>query len=167
MIRVDELTPSNAQRVACLVREYMILTEIERGNNAVNEKGLPPTLVDECDHIREVYSPPNAFFLIHDTGRDLGGVGLKVIDGGKSAEVCRLYIRDEARGLGLGSKLMARCLEYAAENDIDHLVLDILPSRTKVIDWYEKLGFKPIEPYANLPVPMIYLGLDVNAGKTE
>jgi ribosomal protein S18 acetylase RimI-like enzyme len=167
MITVEGLTAANAQHIADLVREYMVMTEVERGNEAVKTQGLPAKLADECRHILEAYAYPNAFFLINDSGRDLGGVGLKVFGGGKSAEVCRLYIRDEARGRGLGGRLMEKCIDYARENGINRLVLDILPSRTRVIAWYKKLGFKRIKPYANLPVPMVYMGLDVSGRKTK
>ena len=73
--QVEELTPANAQRAIDLVREYMIMTEIERGNDAVKAVGLPTKLSDECDHILEAYGRPNPF-------------GLKVMDDGKIAEVC-------------------------------------------------------------------------------
>ena len=148
MTQVEELNPSNARRVIDLIREYMIMTEIERGNETVRETGLAPVLVYECDHVLEVYGHPNAFFMISDSGRDLGGVGLKMLEDGKSAEVCRLYIRDEARGYVLGSQLMEKCQTFAIETHIDRLVLDILPSRTRIISWYEKLGFKPIRTAA-------------------
>jgi hypothetical protein len=38
------------------------------------------------------------------------------------------------------------------------LILDVMPSRTGVIDFYRRLGYTRTEPFATeSPIPMIYL----------
>jgi hypothetical protein len=37
------------------------------------------------------------------------------------------------------------------------LILDVLPTRHIVIDWYKRLGFAEIAPYEDLPMPMVFL----------
>jgi ribosomal protein S18 acetylase RimI-like enzyme len=47
---------------------------------------------------------------------------------------------------------------HAARHGYTRLVLDVMPSRTQVIDFYRRIGYTDAEPYpTEAPDPMVYL----------
>ena len=76
-------------------------------------------------------------------------------------EMKRLYVREVARGLGLGQALLDRILAEARIAGYRGLVLDTLPSMVAAQQLYLRAGFTDIAPYTNNPVPGArFLGLD-------
>lgn len=78
------------------------------------------------------------------------------------AEMKRLYVDPEYRGLGIGIKLIEEVISRARDIGYRHLRLDTLPSMTKAISLYESLGFIDIEKYTHNPIAGVrYLQLDL------
>jgi GNAT superfamily N-acetyltransferase len=112
-VRLEPLGGDRASDAAELVREYMLATEIERGNTAVIERGLLDVLERECAALLARFAPPNRLLLAY-VGDDLaGGVGVKLTTDG--AEISRLYVREAYRTCGIATQLMAAAEEYARE----------------------------------------------------
>jgi putative acetyltransferase len=81
--------------------------------------------------------------------RPVGCVGLRPYPHAKRAcELKRLYVKDEARGLGIGRNLLRRALRHAKARRYQRLVLDTLPSMTEAHALYESFGFEkcPLTP---------------------
>ena len=75
-----------------------------------------------------------------------------------TAVIKRLYVRPTHRGHGVARALMNHAHHHAARHGIDRLVLDALPARASVIDFYRRLGYTETEPYGScLPASMTYL----------
>jgi GNAT superfamily N-acetyltransferase len=75
-----------------------------------------------------------------------------------TAAIKRLYVRPTHRGHGIARALMNHAHHHAARHGIDRLVLDALPARASVIDFYRRLGYTETEPYGSaLPASMTYL----------
>jgi ribosomal protein S18 acetylase RimI-like enzyme len=108
---------------------------------------------EELKTLPERYGPPDGVVIIaYVDGRSAGCAALHRL----SADVCemkRLYVRDEYRGLGIGSKLIARILEEASSRKYRSIRLDTLPTMEKAQKLYESFGFYDIEPYVYNPVP--------------
>jgi ribosomal protein S18 acetylase RimI-like enzyme len=64
----------------------------------------------------------------------------------------RLYVSPEARGFGLGERLVYAVMKEAERIGYREMRLDTLPSMAGAIALYRKLGFEPIEPYYDTPV---------------
>ncbi|MER7009097.1 GNAT family N-acetyltransferase [Dactylosporangium sp. NPDC000555] len=78
-------------------------------------------------------------------------------------ELKHLYVRPAYRRGGAASTLMHHAHRHAAGYGFAHLVLDVIPTRTHVIDFYRRLGYTDGEPYsAEAPDPMIYLQRPAN-----
>ena len=70
----------------------------------------------------------------------------------------RLYVRPTHRKAGIGHILMLHAHRHAAQHGLRQLILDVLPSRTHVIDFYRRLGYTETDPYpTESPVAMVYL----------
>ena len=52
---------------------------------------------------------------------------------------------------------MTSAHEHAARVGFARTVLDVMPSRTAVIDFYRRLGYTDTAPYTDWPLPMVYL----------
>jgi ribosomal protein S18 acetylase RimI-like enzyme len=154
-IRIERAGHAHADEAASIVREYMLATEIERGATPANAPALPPFLQAECERIARGDLSTDAVFLAFRDSELAGCVTVKVF--GTDAEIARLYVRDPYRRSGIGRRLMEHAEAHAVELEATRLILDVLPSRSAVIEWYKRLGFTQITPPSELPMPMVYL----------
>ncbi|UCG77873.1 MAG: N-acetyltransferase [Nitrospirota bacterium] len=102
--------------------------------NNFAKKGLtlPRSLNELYEHLRD-------FYIFEDDDSILGYSALHLIweDIG---EIRSLFVSDEARGHGIGKKLVKRCLKEAK-----HLGLKKVFALTYVPDFFKKIGFNDIE----------------------
>ena len=149
-----------------LVFEYLAATQAETGQPVpagVNE--LPAVLQDECRNLPVIYQPPGALLIADSGGRAAGCVGLVARPAEHAAEIKRLYVRPAYRGRGIGGTLMSHAHDHAARHGATRLVLDVLPARTAVIEFYRRLGYTGTEPHATeSPVPMIFMERAITSG---
>jgi len=61
------------------------------------------------------------------------------------AELVKFYIAKEARGKGLGKKLMEASIASALQFGYRELYLESLPEFSNAVSWYKKLGFKTLD----------------------
>jgi ribosomal protein S18 acetylase RimI-like enzyme len=108
------------------------------------------------------YAPPSGRLMLAVCGGSvLGCVALRRLSD-DSGEMKRLYLRPSARGRGIGWGLVSALIVEAEAIGYHRILLDTLPTMTAAIRLYESVGFRPVEPYCNNPVPGArYLGLDL------
>ncbi len=129
------------QQVAKIIRTVM--TEFD----AVGE-GYS-ILDPEVDKMCEAYSGHRAAFFVvskFETGEVLGCGGIGPLVGGE-ADVCELkkmYFRPELRGLGIGKKMVAICLEKAKEFGYRRCYLETCARMEQANQLYKKMGFEKI-----------------------
>lgn len=129
--------------VRSMLREYQEQLGIDLGFQGFEAElaSLPGT-----------YAPPTGRLLLasHD-GMPRGCVALQAVSASRG-EMKRLYVRPNARGLGIGRLLVARVLAEARAIGYDEVVLDTLPTMTEAQRLYEQFGFVEIEPYRPNPI---------------
>ncbi len=64
----------------------------------------------------------------------------------------RLYVAPEARGFGLGVRLVQRVIEAAEAIGYREIRLDTLPTMTGALGLYARLGFEPMPAYYATPI---------------
>jgi GNAT superfamily N-acetyltransferase len=78
------------------------------------------------------------------------------------AEMKRLYVRPQFRGLHLGHRLAEAIIDTARADGHKQMVLDTIAPLTTAIHTYHSLGFTQIPAYYHNPMrDVIYLGLDL------
>jgi putative acetyltransferase len=106
------------------------------------------------ESIHDLYNaflvPPARYSVVEQQGKIIGGGGLYPTDGLPAGycELVKLYLLPEARGKGLGKKLMELCLLNASQAGFTHVYLETLPELKAAIPLYEKMGF------SYLPAPL-------------
>jgi putative acetyltransferase len=98
------------------------------------------------------YAPPTGELLVaYVDGRPVGCAALRSLDHG-TMELKRVFVRAEARKMGVGRRLTTRSVELATQRGAQRVVLDTLPGMKAAIALYQELGFRPIPPYWPNPV---------------
>ena len=102
----------------------------------------------EVDWMSKAYAAPrHAYFVLEQDGEVLGGGGIAPLDGGEAdtCELRKMYFLPEARGLGAGAAMMARCLDAAREAGFRQCYLETLTGMDAAMRLYERSGFRRID----------------------
>lgn len=91
-------------------------------------------------------APLGRGFVVEDNGALIGMIFLKPLRDSEY-EVKRLYLRQEARGTGLGKRLVRHVIQVAKDLGATTLYLDSIPSLSAAIALYEAEGFTHTTPY--------------------
>jgi GNAT superfamily N-acetyltransferase len=107
--------------------------------------------------------PPGRLYLAEAGGRLAGCIALRECAPG-ICEMKRLFVRERARGLGLGRALAQRLIDDARAIGYHAMRLDTLPDRMASANaLYEALGFRDIPAYYANPLPGVrYMQLDLS-----
>jgi len=153
-IRVLVATAADLPDAQALVFEYMASTQHEAGRHVpASIDRLPGVLRAECTDLAAAYRSPGGLLVAYQHRVPIGCVGLKPVPPAGTAEVKRLYIRPTHRRGGAARLLMHHAHRFAARRDLARLVLDVMPTRTHVVDFYRQLGYVDAEPSG----PMVHL----------
>jgi putative acetyltransferase len=105
----------------------------------------------EVDAISTAYPEPRAaYFVLELDGRVVGGAGVGPLAGADAdvAELRKMYVLPEGRGLGAGKALVARCIAEARARGYRRLYLETLTGMDAAQRLYDQAGF------ARLGAPM-------------
>ncbi|QRP62659.1 GNAT family N-acetyltransferase [Rhodanobacter sp. FDAARGOS 1247] len=113
------------------------------------------------------YAPPRGAILIarDGAGSVQGCVALRPWSEPGTCEIKRLYVRPGARGQALGRRLAEAVIAAAARAGYVRVLLDTLASMTAARQLYVALGFRPVAPYYDNPLPdTLYMALELEPG---
>ncbi|MEI6485614.1 MAG: GNAT family N-acetyltransferase [Sphingomonadales bacterium] len=99
-------------------------------------------------------APESLFYILERDGAAIGMGGLRRVRDGV-CELKRVYVRDGAKGLGLGRQLVERLIADAQALGYATMFLDTAPTLERAISLYDRLGFAPISAYPEVEVPAI------------
>ena len=103
----------------------------------------------EVDAMAEHYAGERcAFFVVERGGEVVAGAGIAPLAGAEDESVCELrkmYALPSVRGIGIGRRLLERCLEAARAEGFRLCYLETLQHMHLARALYEKVGFRPLD----------------------
>lgn len=112
-------------------------------------QGLDPELDDPAGS----YGPPAGAALLASSapGRAVGFTGVRRFGDDGDAELKRMYVEPDGRGLGLGRALGTAAIGEARRLGYRRLLLDSRASLVAACALYRSLGFVDVDPYRHNP----------------
>ncbi|WP_296081274.1 GNAT family N-acetyltransferase [uncultured Agrobacterium sp.] len=103
----------------------------------------------ESNHLvdLEALEQPNVSFLVARNDGEIVGCCALVEAGNGTAEIKRMFVDPEARGLRIGKLMMNALVERARELELAAIRLETGISQPEAINLYRKAGFMEIEPF--------------------
>jgi len=145
LVRLDVDDPASADARWCFAQYFAEL-------NARFESGFDPALSLSAD-ARELIAPQGALILARLHGAPVGCAALK-FHGGAPAELKRMWVSPQARGLGLGRRLIAAAEAQARGQGVRIIRLETNRALLEAIALYRQSGYAEVpafnaEPYAH------------------
>jgi|SRR5215471_12627260 len=145
LVEVDVVDPARPDAQHCL-REYVL----ELGRRF--EAGFDParSISAEVEEMR----PPAGLFLLATLRGDPVGCGALKLHGHEPAELKRMWVAHEARGLGVGRRLLEQLEQCARDAGAPAVRLETNNALTEAIGLYRSAGYSEVaafndEPYAH------------------
>lgn len=101
---------------------------------------LDGTRIDEAA-LRELIEKPNTVILTYrEAGKLLGCVELRLQEG--KLYLGMLSVKPDIQGKGVGKKLMQAAEDYAAQQNLNTIMMTVISVRKELIDWYIRHGYQ-------------------------
>jgi len=133
------ITPDDSEAVGGIIRTVMPEFGASGEGFAIHDS-----------EVNDMYAAYNttgtAYYVWEENGRIIGGGGVGPL-AGASPEICELkkmYLLPEARGRGLGAKLLGTCLQAARTLGYRQCYLETFHTMKSAMQLYERFGFKRI-----------------------
>jgi len=139
-IVIREIRQSDDVQIAKVIRSVLIEFGVPKVGTAYADEAL--------DKMTETYNLDKAsYFVIEDNGRIIGGAGIAQLENfeGNICELQKMYFLPDARGIGLGAKMMDACLNQAKRFGFKKCYLETMPYMNDAKKLYKKVGFKMLD----------------------
>lgn len=108
--KIREIEPEDNQQVKELVRSVLVEMGVPKVGTAYEDKAL--------DDMTATYaSEKMAYFVVEENSKIIGGAGIGPLTGLEETvcELQKMYFLPEARGRGIGMKMINQCLDFARD----------------------------------------------------
>lgn len=125
------------------------------------ESGLSQDYAPESRHgysVEKLIRENVAFFVACYDGLPIGCGGVQIF-GTEYAEVKRMYVRPQYRGMGFSKQILNHLIDYTRQHGLSVVRLETGIYQKEAIGLYEKMGFQripPFGPYWDDPVSVCY-----------
>ena len=136
-VLIREIKPADNAEIATIIRSSLA----EFGAAKPGTVYFDPTTDDLHTLFRQ---PRSRYYVAESEGKLLGGCGIFPSPGlpEGTCELVKMYLRPEARGLGLGRKMVAMALDTAREMGYRRVYLETMPELAQAVKVYERFGFE-------------------------
>lgn len=136
-IIIRNILPADNSSLAKVIRDTMAEFGVNRPNTVYDD----PT----TDHLYELFQKKGAAYNVAEiNGVIVGGAGIYPTDGlaEDTCELVKMYLKPEARGMGLGRSLIEKCVSQARASGYKNIYLESMPELKKALSVYAKFGFE-------------------------
>ncbi|MGB0880339.1 MAG: GNAT family N-acetyltransferase [Polaribacter sp.] len=137
---IREIQPQDNPQIAKVIRDVLIEFGVPKVGTAYEDKATD-AMFENFKKSASVY------YVIEHKNKVVGGGGIAQLDNfeGKTCELQKMYFLPIARRKGLGSKLIASCLQKAKSFGYTHCYLETMPYMEVARALYRKNGFTNLE----------------------
>jgi putative acetyltransferase len=140
-IIIRTIQPQDNSAIAYIIR----CTLEEFGANHPGTVYFDPT----TDTLYELFhgTPGSVYFIAESQGEIVGGGGIYPSPGlpSDTCELVKMYLLPQVRGIGLGKKIILRCIEYARAEGYRKIYIETMPELKQAMSTYEKFGFQYLD----------------------
>ena len=137
---IREIRPEDNEQVAKVIRKVFEDMGVPKVGTAYADKAL--------DDMYATYDVPRAaYFVVEENGKIIGCAGVAQLQNhdGNVCELQKMYFLEEARGKGIGAKMISICLEKAKGFGFEQCYLETMPYMEAAQKLYKKNGFDYID----------------------
>ena len=137
---IREIEPRDNEQLAQVIRDVLIEFGVPKVGTAYEDKALN-------DMYKAYNKPTSVYYVVEHNQKIVGGAGIAQLDNydGNICEFQKMYFLNEARGKGLGSKMIHTCLTKAKELGFENCYLETMPYMESARALYAKNGFKYLD----------------------
>lgn len=139
-LEIREIQPKDNQGIKEVVQGVLIEMGVPKVGTAYEDKSL--------ENMFATYAHPKMkYFVVEENQKIIGGAGIAPLENGDPSicELQKMYFLPEARGRGIGTKMMEKCIEYAKSEGFKQCYLETLPYMENARKLYGRSGFKSLE----------------------
>lgn len=141
--------------------EGLVIRPIEPEDNAILARIIRNTLAEfganhpgtvyydpSTDHLFELFRQAGSQYFVAILNNEVvGGAGIFPSDGlpDKTCELVKMYLLPDARGTGLGRRLIQLALDFANEAGYKQVYIETMPELRQAMKVYEKFGFNYLD----------------------
>lgn len=99
---------------------------------------------NSTDHLYELFlEDKSKYFVATIDDEVVGGAGIFPSAGlpNDTCELVKMYLLPEARGKGIASLLIDKCIAFAKTSGFDHIYIESMPELQTALKMYEKKGW--------------------------
>ncbi|MBF4470417.1 GNAT family N-acetyltransferase [Flavobacterium sp. HJJ] len=136
---IRKIQKEDNEAVAQLIRDVFDELNIPKTGTAYEDPYL--------DLMFEEYNKPRSvYYVVESNNRIVGAAGVAPLanEAAIYCELQKMYFLPEARGQGIGSKMMEQCLQSAREFGFEKCYLETMPFMHDAQKLYKKSGFEYI-----------------------
>lgn len=138
--KIREIKPEDNQQVKQLIRSVLVEMGVPKVGTAYEDKAL--------DDMTQTYdSEKMVYLVVEENSKIIGGAGIAPLTGleEKVCELQKMYFLPEARGRGIGMKMINQCLDFGREQGFEKCYIETLPYMENARKLYHKNDFEVIE----------------------
>ena len=137
-IKIRPISGSDNKEVAKLIRYVLVEQNAPKTGSAYEDNALE-------DLFAEYDKPRAEYFLLIENDTIIGGAGIQAIANDASiCELQKMYFLPDARGRGLGQKMMDVCLAFAHKHNFKACYIETLTTMHAAQKLYRKNKFEYI-----------------------
>ncbi|QTD37730.1 GNAT family N-acetyltransferase [Polaribacter batillariae] len=137
---IREIKPEDNLQLASVIRSVIVEMGAPKTGTAYEDKATDAMF-------ENFQKEKSAYFVVEHQNKVVGGAGIAQLNNGEKniCELQKMYFLPIARGIGLGSKLIAKCLQKAQEKGFKNCYLETMPYMKAATKLYKKNGFVNLE----------------------
>ncbi len=104
---------------------------------------------ESTDHLFELFhnEPRSIYYVAQWKNQVVGGGGIYPSPGlpDDTCELVKMYLLPQVRNIGLGRRLIEKCIEFASQTGYRNIYLETMPELKQALKTYEKFGFQYLD----------------------